>query len=176
MKRRVRKGTECRWFIETFADKRNVTLFTMQSGIFIGFCDARFFLLELYEGAAIATRNEQKKSNDDYLRLCNTILFARALRLSRHSINSWTEATRGTAAASIEQLNMMTKSQWFDSDAYSIFEHENYCNEECKNSQNFQVLSQRWSVNRIRTATNITGEMSGKQSLAVKAPKLLIHQ
>lgn len=132
MKRRVREVAECRWFIETFADKRNVTLFTMQSGIFIGFCDARFFLLELYERAAITTGNEQKKIERrlspvvkcDFI--CQNITIVEAFDQSKLR----TEATKGTAAASIEQLNMMIWSQWFDSDAYSILKYQNGCNKE----------------------------------------------
>lgn len=76
----------CRWSIETVADKRNVALFTMQSGIFIGFCEVRFCLNIVWNSQPRHGLNE-KNSNDDYRLLCNTILFARTLRLSRHPIN-----------------------------------------------------------------------------------------
>lgn len=51
-----------------------------------------------------------------------------------------------------------------------MLEYQNGCNKENEYSKNnIQVLSQSWGVNRIRTATNITTEMSGEQSLAIKA-------
>lgn len=70
MKRRVREVAECRWFIETFADKRNVTLFTMQSGIFIGFCDARFFFARIVWKGSDNNRKRTEKNRTTIISGC----------------------------------------------------------------------------------------------------------